>query len=281
MFSRKEEVSPADQQTKRNTTNGFSNGTDTHCHLSFPDYRDDLEAVVARAAEAGIGVINIGTDLVMSERAVALANRFPDMWAAVGVHPHHAPDVPAALARLREIAADPKVVAIGEIGLDYYRLADQDVEAVKRVQREAFAGQLELASELKLPVIIHSREAGTDILDVLRVHGTGLAGVAHSFSGTIDEARAFLELGFYIGFTGVITFKNAEALRDVVRFVPLDRLLVETDAPFLAPEPNRGKRNEPAWVEFVVKKVAEVKNEPIGRVAEMTTENARTLFKVE
>lgn len=257
----------------------FFYGVDTHCHLNFPDYRDDLAAVVARAADAGIGVLNVGTDCAMSERAVALTREFPEgMWAAVGIHPHHAPDVPAALARLRELAADPKVVAIGEIGLDYYRLADQGVEAVKRVQREAFAGQLELARELKLPVMLHSREAGTEILEILRTRGAGLAGVAHSFRGEVDEARALLELGFYLGFTGVITFKNAEALRDVLRFVPLDRILVETDAPFLAPEPNRGQRNEPAWVQFVAAKVAEVKQESPERVAGVTTANAAALF---
>lgn len=251
---------------------------DTHCHLNFPEYADDLKEAVARAAEAGIGVINVGTDLAMSEQAVALAHEFPDMWAAVGIHPHHAFDAPAAIERLRDLAADSKVVTIGEVGLDYYRLAVEDVEEVKHAQRAAFMDQLGLARECKLPVIIHSREAGTEILDVLRAHGAGLSGVAHSFSGTVDDVRAFLELGFYIGFTGVVTFKNVEALREVVRFVPLDRMLVETDAPFLAPEPHRGKRNEPAWVELVARKIAEIKNEPTGRVAEMTTENARALF---
>lgn len=253
---------------------------DTHCHLNFPDFRDDLTAVVARAADVGIGVINIGTDLAMSERAIALTREFPEMWAAVGIHPHHCAEFVEALPKLEALAGEPRVVAVGEIGLDYYRL-EGDAEAIKKTQQEAFVVQLELARRVQLPIIIHSREASADILGILRTHGRGLAGVAHSFSGSVDEARAFLELGFFIGFTGVITFKNAEALRDVVRFVSLDRMLVETDAPFLAPEPNRGKRNEPAWVEFVVKKVAEIKNEPIGRVVETTTENTRKLFGIE
>lgn len=154
-----------------------------------------------------------------------------------------------------------------------------------------FREQINLALEVGKPIVVHCRPSGAsqdayaDTFRILHsyfvIHNSRLRGVAHSFSGTTDEARAFLELGFYIGFTGVITFKNAENLREVVRFVPLDRILVETDAPFLAPEPHRGKRNEPAWVEYVARKIAEVKNEPIGRVAEMTTENARTLFKVE
>ncbi len=255
----------------------FSNGVDTHCHLNFPDYRDDLEAVVGRAAERRIGVINVGTDLATSEKAVALVHQFPNMWAAVGIHPHYCAELVEALPKLEALTGEPKVVAIGEIGLDSYRL-EGDAEAIKEIQQEAFVAQLALARRVQLPVIIHSREASSDTLGILRAHGQGLAGVAHSFSGSIEDARAFLALGFYIGFTGVVTFKNAEALRDVVRFVPLDRLLVETDAPFLAPEPNRGKRNEPAWVEFVVRKVAEVKNEPMGRVADATTENARALF---
>lgn len=261
--------------------------TDTHCHLNFPDYREDLAAVAARAAEAGIGAINIGTDLATSERAVALTREFPDMWAAVGIHPHHALDTPAAIERLRELAADPKVVAIGEIGLDYYRIENQE-SGIRGTQERVFREQVDLALEAGKPVIVHcrpssdSRDAYDDTLRILDsyflIHNSNLRGVAHSFSGTIDDARAFLELGFYIGFTGVVTFKNAEALREVVRFIPFDRILVETDAPFLAPEPHRGKRNEPAWVEYVAAKIAEVKNEPIGRVAETTTANAVHLF---
>lgn len=253
---------------------------DTHCHLDFPDYAADYDQLLERARQVGVeAVVTVGIDLATSRQAVGLASQVreqgPRLYATVGVHPHHVQEMAAGdYQRLRELAADPAVVAYGEIGLDYvkeYSPAPQ--------QRQAFAEQLALAGELELPLIIHDREAHADTLAILREAGRlPKGGVMHCFSGDGALAEEVLALGFYISIPGVVTFKNADILRQAVARVPMERLLLETDGPFLAPVPYRGKRNEPAWLAYTAARVAEVKGVSLEEVARQTSANAKQLF---
>lgn len=254
--------------------------TDSHCHLDFSQFDGDRDQVVQRAREVGVQlIVNPGYDLESSRRAVALAERYPEVYAAVGVHPHEARTVTdEVLAELRRLAAHPKVVAIGETGLDFYRdLSPRDA------QRRAFRQQLALAAELELPAIVHSREAHDDVMAILtenfKAQSSKLNGVLHAFSGGRDMAEKAFELGFLVGIAGPVTFENAHRLRALVRELPLDRLLVETDAPYLTPHPYRGKRNEPARVDLVAAAVAEVQGVTGTAVIRQTTANARRLFR--
>jgi TatD DNase family protein len=230
---------------------------DSHCHLDFPDFDEDRDEVLARAGEAGVTtIINPGTDLESSRRALALTERYDNVYAAVGVHPHDASTLDRqALAELRQLASHPKVVAIGEIGLDYYRDLSPRAQ-----QRAAFQAQLALAADLDRPVIIHQRESADDVMAALRDWATGgyPGCVLHAFSGDEAMADEAVSLGFFIGVGGPLTFKNARRLPEIVAGLPLSCLLVETDAPYLAPHPYRGKRNEPAYVALVVKRLAEL-----------------------
>ncbi len=249
---------------------------DTHTHLDFDQYDADREAVLHRAAEAGVAwLIDVGTDLASSRRAVALAAAEPRMWAAVGVHPHEAASCTReVLADLRVLAREPRVVAIGETGLDYYR----DLSPRSR-QREAFEAHLALALEVGLPVIVHDREAHSDVLAMLRAAvGAGLRGVMHCFSGGPELARQVAELGMYVGIAGPVTYPRATALAEVVRTVPLERLLIETDCPYLAPQAYRGRRNEPAYIRLVAERVAELRGIAPEEVGRVTSRNARDLF---
>jgi TatD DNase family protein len=254
---------------------------DSHCHLDLPQFDADRDAVIARMAEGGVRyAINPGVDLASSHVAVALAQQHECIYAAVGIHPHDAKTLDAvALKELKQLAASPRVVAVGEIGLDYYRdLSPRDV------QRRAFEAQLELAAELGLPVIVHDRDAHADMLATLRHWCSSLVtrhssvGVLHSFSGDVTMAEQAVAMGFYIGVSGPVTYKNAYRLRDVVRAVPLERLLIETDAPYLTPHPHRGQRNEPAYVRRVAQAVADVRGLTLEQVAAQTTANAGVLF---
>jgi TatD DNase family protein len=251
---------------------------DTHTHLDFPQFDSDREQVIERAANAGVkAIVNVGTDLTSSRAAVALAEAYPQIYAAVGVHPHDAKTMTGEmLEELRALASHPKVVAIGEIGLDFYRdLSPRDK------QRQAFQQQLALAREMGKPVIIHNREAHAEVMDILRhwVEGSHQpAGVLHCFSGDLAMAQEAIELGFYISIAGPVTFKNARRLRELVRQLPLEKLLVETDCPYLAPHPHRGKRNEPAYVKLVAQEVACVKGLSLEEVARITSDNAQSLF---
>jgi len=255
---------------------------DSHCHLDLPQFDADRDAVIARMAESGVRyAVNPGVDLPSSRAAVALALRQREcIYAAVGIHPHEAKTLDAvALKELEQLATSPRVVAVGEIGLDYYRdLSPRDV------QRRAFVAQLELAAELDLPVIVHDREAHDDVLALLSDwHSTldirrSTLGVLHSFSGDVAMAEQVVALGFFIGVSGPVTYRNADRLRDVVRAVPLDRLLIETDAPYLTPLPRRGQRNEPAYVSIVAQAVADVRGVTLEQVAAQTTANACVLF---
>jgi TatD DNase family protein len=248
---------------------------DSHAHLDFSPFDGDREAVIERAEEAGVvAILNVGADLASSRAAVALAEQYTFIYAAVGVHPHDAVMVTAAvLCELRALARHPKVVAVGEIGLDYYR----DLSP-RPVQRRAFASQLALAAELELPVVVHSREAHGDVLAVLR-EWDGI-GVLHSYSAGPERLEEVLGLGFSIGISGPVTFPKANRLRAVAAAVPLDRLLVETDCPYLTPVPYRGRRNEPAYVSYVVEAVARARGGLARAVARATADNARRVFGI-
>ena len=252
---------------------------DTHAHLHGPEFALDLDAVLARARAAGIvGMVTIGTDGETNPAAVALAERLPDVYATVGIHPHDAAsateadwDALEALAR-----GSAKVVALGEMGLDFFRnLSPRDV------QETVFRRQLGLARRLGKPVIVHCRDAHADTLAILadeKVAETG--GVMHCFSGDVAVARRCLDLGLLISLAGPVTYKNARALPDVARFVPEDRLVMETDCPYLPPQPHRGQRNEPAYVALTAARVAELRVMDPGELAAATTRNAVSLFKL-
>jgi TatD DNase family protein len=256
---------------------------DTHCHLDFDAYDGLRDEIVAEAAAHGVTrLINPSTDLVRAPAVLRLAETYPGVYAAVGVHPTSTTDFsPASVVTLRTLAAHPKVVAIGEIGLDYY----WDT-APKATQWAALEAQLALAAELGLPAILHNREASDDLLDILARWVSTLPaslrdrpGVLHSFSAPLPVAERALALGFYLGFTGPLTFKNADDLRHVAARVPLDRLLVETDGPFLTPHPYRGRRpNHPAYVRFIAERLAALHGIPFEDMAQQTTLNAQRLF---
>jgi TatD DNase family protein len=243
---------------------------DSHAHLDDNAFDKDRAAVIAQLYADGIGVVTIGSSLASSREAVRLASRHHGIWATVGVHPHGAKAVtPAVLRELLALANEPKVVAIGEIGLDYYRdLSPRDV------QRRVFAEQLELADRLGLPVAIHNRESTDDLVRILHEAGTTHRGVIHSFLGDFALARTFLNLGFHLGVGGPLTYPANSALRDAVRRVPLERILLETDCPYLTPVPHRGKRNEPAYVELVAKAIGELRGVAPEAIAESATRSA-------
>jgi len=255
---------------------------DTHVHLDDPRYDPDRESVFQRAEEAGVGAfITIGCDLCSSTAAVELATKRPNVYATVGVHPHEGKRIePHWYEELRQLAQQPKVVAFGEIGLDYhYDHSPRDI------QRQQFREQVTLAKSLHLPLVIHTREAQEDTMTILREeHAESIGGVFHCFSGDHWLAKEALDLGFYLSFSGIITFKNATLLREVIRTVPDDRILIETDAPYLTPIPFRGKRNESAYVKYVAEQIAALKypKSPTGlsQISELTTNNAKRLFKI-
>ncbi len=258
--------------------------TDTHCHLTDESFESELDLLFSRARQAGVHRIVIpGTDLQSSRAAVSLAERLPGLHAAIGVHPHDAQEWSnSTLSELRTLAQSPAVVAIGEIGLDYYRELSP-----RGAQRTALTGQLALARELELPVIIHNRQATEDLMQLLIEWAASLpaqvkarAGVLHAFSGDPSDAEAAIAAGFYIGVAGPVTFPKAEKLRDTLRALPVDRLLLETDAPYLAPQPRRGQRNEPSYLRFVADGLAAVLNSNTATIAELTSGNARSLFRL-
>ena len=250
---------------------------DSHCHLDFPDFAEELDQVVQRGRDAGIGLfLTINTHLTRFERVLAVAERFPDVYCTVGIHPHEAGTEPQAeTERLVELAQHPKVVGFGETGLDFY----YDKSPRER-QRDSFRAHIAAARIADLPVIVHTRDADADTLAILADEmGKGaFTGLVHCFSSGPDVAEKAVELGLYISASGIMTFKTAEALRDTLAGVPLDRLLVETDAPYLAPIPYRGKRNEPAYVAKTAARLAEVKGVPMAELEAATTANFHRLF---
>ncbi len=249
---------------------------DTHAHLTDEKFANDLDTVLARAEEAGVTrILTLGTDIASSRAAIALAEKYAPVYAAVGIHPEVVREARRDEVRtVRELASHPKVVAIGEIGLDYY----WDKESAD-LQQEFFERQLELAIELGLPVSIHDREAHEKIRETLiKLGGQGLRGVLHSFSGDEALARKTIDLGLLISFAGPVTFLNARQPPAIARVLPLDKLLIETDAPYLAPHPLRGRRNEPANVTRIAMRIAELKGLAVQEVAAQTAHNARALF---
>lgn len=253
---------------------------DTHTHLNDGKFDEDRAEAVARAKAAGVScIINFGDTMESSEAVVRLAEEYAGLFAGVGIHPEEAYEMTAEDdARLAAWAAKPQVVAIGEIGLDYY----WEKDAEKRLlQQRVFVRQLDLARQLHLPVCIHDREAHGDTLAILKKEARGMTGVLHCFSGSWEMAQEVLRMGWYLGVDGPLTYKNAAKLPEIVQKIPLDRLLLETDAPYLAPVPKRGKRNEPAYVVHVAEKVAELRNVPLGEIAAATTQNAMRLYRIK
>jgi TatD DNase family protein len=283
---------------------------DSHCHVNFGAFKDDWRATVDRALEAGVGMINVGTNFATSKRSVEIAEEVGDgMWAAIGVHPIHLAKAITERAsfngedysfttkqevfdkrRYWQIAQSKKVVAIGESGLDYFHLEDfkadnMTAQEYVNLQQETLYEILTLGRELELPHIFHCRDAYDDFIEIVSDFndnsdgggqpGGEVRGVVHCFTGNIEQARKILELGLYIGFTGIVTFPNAQELQEVAKFVPLDRMLLETDSPYLAPQAVRGQRNEPAHVHHVAEQIATLKGESIERVREQILENTR------
>jgi TatD DNase family protein len=251
---------------------------DTHAHLHFPDFDADRAEMMARARQAGVDrMLTIGTEVPTSRAAIALAQAEPDVWAAVGVHPHDAAEADeATLAEIERLAGAARVVAIGEIGLDFFRdLSPRDV------QERVFRHLIGVARRARKPVIVHCREAHPQVLGILgEERAAEVGGIMHCFSGDVAVARRCLELGLLISLAGPVTYPNARALPEVARFVPADRLVVETDCPFLPPQGYRGKRNEPAYLAITAARVAELRGEPLEEFARRSSENACRLLGI-
>jgi TatD DNase family protein len=261
---------------------------DTHAHLDYPDYANDLSEVIARAQNAGIAkIISIGTDLDSSRRAIQIAEKFPDVYAAVGWHPTNILDVPDNWrVALRELTKHPKVVAIGETGLDYHHLpgenpdfTEADDVRYKQKQAEIFRQHLEIAAEAGLNCVVHQRNAFDDTLAQLKLFAGKVHGVFHCFGETPDRMRRVLEIGSLVSFTGIVTFKNGRNVRDTLAVTPLDKFMLETDCPYLAPVPYRGKRCEPAYVKGISEVVAQVKGCSLEELSAATCKTAAEFFK--
>jgi TatD DNase family protein len=280
---------------------------ETHAHLDYPDFAPDLDDVLRRATEAGVTrIITIGTSVASSRRAVELAEKYPNIFAVIGVHPTYAAEAGVdVITPLRDLAKSPRVVAIGETGLDYHRLpsieaakqknvqvfnalqseTEEQLEAgiedgaYKSKQAELFQEQLELAIELRLNVVIHQRDAWNDTLEILRDYGRQISGVFHCFGGTLDQANEVIDLGHLVSFTGIVTFKNGKQVRDVAAKVELDEFMVETDCPYLAPVPFRGKRCEPAHTRLVAEEIAKARGISLEEIAGATTATAEQFFR--
>ncbi|MFZ5353831.1 MAG: TatD family hydrolase [Bacillota bacterium] len=251
---------------------------DTHAHLDDKRFDEDRDSVIMQCMVDGVSLIlNAGSNIDTSVKSVSLAEKYECIYASVGVHPHDASTMDKdSLSILAEMADNPKVVAIGEIGLDYYYdFSPRDI------QKQRFIEQIDLARQLKLPVIIHDRDSHGDVMDIFKkTKIEEVGGVLHSFSGSVEMARECLKMGLYISIAGPVTFKNAVKTLEVVKEVPMDMLLIETDSPYLTPVPHRGKRNYPGYVRFVAEKVAELKGISVEEVAQKTLENGKRFFRI-
>jgi TatD DNase family protein len=280
---------------------------ETHAHLDYPDFAPDFDEVLRRATEAGVTrIITIGTSIESSRRAVELAEKYPNILAVIGVHPTYAAEAgDDAITPLRELAKNPRVVAIGETGLDYHRLPSVEAAKQKNVQvfsalqseteeqvtasiedgaykskqAELFQQQLDLAVELRLNVVVHQRDAWNDTLEILRGYGRQVSGVFHCFGGTLDQANEVIDLGHLVSFTGIVTFKNGKQVRDVAAQLRLDEFMVETDCPYLAPVPFRGRRCEPAYTRLVAEEIAKARGISLEEIAGATTATAEQFFR--
>ncbi len=250
---------------------------DTHAHLQWASFNKDREEVISRARGVGVEhIVNIGFDVDGSREAIELATKHRGIYATVGIHPHNASQLNQnVLNILRKLSENPKVVAIGEIGLDYYRNLSP-----RETQRKAFKAQLMLAEELGLPVVIHDRDAHADILEILSKFKVKTKTIMHCFSGSKEMAEQCLRSGFYISFAGPVTFPNSRRLHEIAKWTDLNKILLETDSPWLAPQEVRGNRNEPTFLPFIARKIADLKGISLGELAESTTENARDAFQL-
>lgn len=251
---------------------------DTHAHLFYPNFKEDLDDVLSRAKKESIDYILIpATDISTAKEVIALTEKYDFIYGAVGVHPHDSKDWDKSwTAELKKLAAHEKIKAIGEIGLDYY----YDFSPVEK-QKQAFRDQIELAIELNMPIVVHTRESDDDIYEIIKAYkGTKLKAQFHCFSGDKEQSKKLLDLGHYISFTGNITFKKADELREVVKYIPLNRLMIETDSPFLTPVPYRGKRNESSYVKYIAEQIADVKNISLEEVGRATSYNAYKFFGI-
>lgn len=287
---------------------------DSHCHVNFNEYAEDLDKVIRRALKNNTWLINVGSNFETSRKSIEIAKNYEKgVYATVGLHPIHLVKDIAETAvfdkkeysfktkqedfdyeKFENLAASSdKVVGIGEVGLDFFRLEDKkhSIKEIKKIQQEAFVKAIKLSKELKLPLVLHARgeadnpfEVYDMMADILKKSALGgensSNGVLHCYGGTLEQVKKFLDLGLYIGFTGIVTFKNAKDIHEIAKFVPLEKILIETDAPFLAPEPHRGKRNEPFFVKFVAEKIAALKGISFEKVEEQTFKNAKKLFKL-
>ena len=252
---------------------------DTHAHYDDEDFDLDREDLLAKMKESGVShVVNIGASLASTKRSVELAKQYDFIYAAVGVHPSDTRELNEETFQwLKKQCKEPKVVAVGEIGLDYYW-----DEPERDIQKEWFARQIALGREEKLPLVIHSRDAAQDTIDIMKSEKAAEAGgILHCFSYTKETAKIFLDMDFSFGIGGVITFKNAKKLKEAVEYIPMDKIVIETDCPYLSPEPNRGKRNSSLNLPYVVKAIAEIKNLPEEEVLRKTYENAKKLYRIE
>jgi len=257
---------------------------DTHAHLNFQQYEGEVGAVLGRAEKKGVKKFIVpSSNLKTSKKAISLARKYPEVFAAVGIHPLHANEMSIEnLQQFYTILSAPKVVGVGEIGLDYFYLDKVSKTAEypsKKEQKIVLVEMFKLAMDAQLPLILHCRQAYPDLLDILRNEGVEGPGVIHCFMGNLEEAKKFLDLGFFISFAGNLTY--SDSLVDLVNFVPLDKLLLETDCPYLTPEPFRGKKNEPAFMIEIAKKIAEIKGISLVEVEKVTTKNAEKLFKLK
>ena len=252
---------------------------DSHAHLDDKRFDDDRDHIIRNLKSNGVElVINIGADIPSSVKGVSLSEEYENIYATVGVHPHDAKDVDeTTIELLRALAKKDKVVGIGEIGLDYhYDNSPRDV------QRKWFREQIKLAKELKLPIVVHEREASEDVYNILKEESDeNLTGVIHCFSGSLEMAREYIKMGFYISFAGPVTFKNAKKPKEVASEIPLDKILIETDSPYLTPEPYRGKRNDPTYVRYVAETIARLKDISYEEIVEATSKNAKKLFGID
>lgn len=253
---------------------------DSHCHLDFPEYAGQIPEILARMKEAQVNhAMCISVDMPDFPNVLALAESHPNLFATVGTHPDYEDTPEPTEDQLVELAQHPKILAIGETGLDYYRMGDKTYEEMEW-QRDRFRTHIRAAIRVKKPLIIHTRSASEDTIRIMKEEGASqVAGVMHCFTESLEVAKASMEQGFYISFSGIVTFKSAKDLQETCKQIPLERMLIETDSPYLAPIPNRGKTNEPSWVAHVAQFIADLKGISVEEVAKHTTNNFKTLFK--
>ena len=255
---------------------------DSHCHLDFPEYQGQLDDLLVRMKSARVThALCISVDMPNFPNVLEIAKSHENLFASVGTHPDYKDTPEPSVEQLVQLGQDTKVIAVGETGLDYYRIGDEPIESMEW-QRDRFRTHIQAAKQLNKPLIIHTRSASSDTIRIMKEEGADeIGGVMHCFTESWDVAKAAMDLNFYISFSGIVTFKNAKELQETCKKIPLDRLLIETDSPFLAPVPHRGKTNEPAWVSHVGEFVATLRGESISDLAQATTQNFSRLFKVK